>query len=101
MMMLAMLVIGAVAGAAAAWLLAQRGLRSAQARETELAAALSRLGHDLRGALSPALLMAERLEANADPAVKQAGTVVAQAMDRAASLAKAASTLAKKGKQGG
>ena len=60
-----------------------------------LALAIVKLSHDLRGALSPALLMAERLEGNTDPKVKQAGEVIAASMDRAAALAREASALAK------
>ena len=60
-----------------------------------LAQAIVKLSHDLRGALSPALLMAERLEGHADPKVKQAGETIAASMDRAAALAREASALAK------
>ena len=45
-----------------------------------------RLRHDLRGALSPALLMADRLLTHADPAVKRAGEIMVKSVDRAASL---------------
>jgi signal transduction histidine kinase len=99
------LVIGLAVGAAAATLLARRAIRAArtgqaqaQAREAAVAVAVSKLGHDLRGALSPGLLMAEHLEGNADPAVKRAATVIAQALDRAAELTRTASTLAKAGR---
>ncbi len=47
-----------------------------------------KLGHDIRGALSPALLMAEQLEAHADPAVRQAAGLITRALDRSAELAK-------------
>ena len=45
-----------------------------------------RLRHDIRGALSPALLMADRLLGNADPAVKRAGEIMVRCVDRAALL---------------
>lgn len=45
-----------------------------------------RLRHDLRGALSPALLTADRLLANADPKVQRAGNIMVQAVERSAAL---------------
>ena len=45
-----------------------------------------RLRHDIRGALSPALLTADRLLTHADPAVQRAGDVVVRAVERAAAL---------------
>ena len=45
-----------------------------------------RLRHDLRGALSPAMLTADRLVTNADPAVRRAGEFMIKSVDRAASL---------------
>ncbi len=44
---------------------------------------VGRLGHDLRGLLSPALLAAERLQTHADPAVKRGADTVLRALDRA------------------
>ena len=73
--------MGALAGAAGAALL-MRGRWSRR---------VSRLSHDLRGALSPALLMAERLEAHPDPKARQAGEIIAQSIERAANRAKQAS----------
>ena len=46
--------------------------------------ALSSLRHDLNGILSPALLIADRLAAHADPAVQKAAEVVATTVERAA-----------------
>jgi hypothetical protein len=96
-MPIAMLVLGAVLGAAIAWLLARRAVQAAQAREAAATAAISKLAHDVRGAMSPALLMAEHLESNSDPAVKRAATTIAQAMERAAEMARTASARAKSG----
>lgn len=44
------------------------------------------LRHDLRGVLSPALMMSDRLTNHADPAVQRAGTAVVRSIDRATSL---------------
>jgi signal transduction histidine kinase len=80
----------------AAWaVVCQRRLGAARARAATLAAAMVKLGHDLRGALSPAMLMSERLESNPDPAIRQAGTIVARALDRATALSQDASQLAR------
>ena len=45
-----------------------------------------RIRHDMRGALSPALLLADRLLNHADPAVKRTGDIVVRSIERAASL---------------
>lgn len=57
-----------------------------QAAAGQLEAAISTLRHDLRGVLSPALLMADRLTTNPDPAVQRAGEVVVRSIDRATAL---------------
>ena len=44
----------------------------------------SALRHDLRGILSPAMLIADRLLAHQDPAVQRAGEVVNRTVERAA-----------------
>jgi signal transduction histidine kinase len=75
---------------AAGELAAMQGeLRAALWRNARLAAlgtAVAKVSHDLRGALSPALLAAERLQANADPAIQRTGDVLAGAVDRATAL---------------
>lgn len=53
------------------------------ARLGELEAAISALRHDLRGVLSPALLVADRLLAHSDPKVARAGETVVKAVRRA------------------
>ena len=53
------------------------------ARLAVLEAATSALRHDLRGMLSPALLVADRLLAHPDPAVVRAGETVVKAITRA------------------
>jgi len=45
--------------------------------------ALSSLRHDLRGILSPALLMSDRLIAHPDPAIQRAGNVILRTVERA------------------
>ena len=44
------------------------------------------LRHDLRGVLSPALMMSDRLINHADPTVQRAGTAVVRSIDRATGL---------------
>ncbi len=62
----------------------------------ELVEIVRRASHDLRGAVSPALLMAERLEAHADPEVRTAAAVVAEALDRASAISRATSAAVKR-----
>jgi signal transduction histidine kinase len=67
----------------------QRELRAALWRNARLAAlgtAVAKVSHDLRGALSPALLAAERLQAHADPAIVRTGDMLARAVERATAL---------------
>lgn len=75
---------------AAAELAAMQGeLRAALWRNARLAAlgiAVAKVSHDLRGALSPALLAAERLQSSADPAIVRTGNLLAQAVERATAL---------------
>jgi signal transduction histidine kinase len=64
-------------------------MRTAEWRSARLAALVAtvgRAGHDLRGILSPTLLMAERLQMNADPKVSRAGDVVVRDVERATDL---------------
>ena len=53
------------------------------ARLAALEAATSSLRHDVRGMLSPALLVADRLLAHSDPKVVRAGETVVKAVKRA------------------
>ena len=95
----AALLLGAVLGAGVIWFMHRNAEAAARADVAELSAAVSALTHDLRGALSPSLLMAERLERHGDPAVRQAGETISKAMDRATSLCRDASTNAKRYRQ--
>ncbi len=52
-------------------------------RLAALEAATSSLRHDLRGVLSPALLVADRLLAHSDPVGVRAGETVVKAVRRA------------------
>ena len=54
----------------------------AQARLAELEANTVSLRHDLRGILSPSLMLADRLLNHADPKVKRVGEVMVQTVDR-------------------
>jgi hypothetical protein len=53
------------------------------ARLAALEAATSSLRHDVRGMLSPALLVADRLLAHPDPKIARAGETVVKAVNRA------------------
>ncbi len=67
----------------------QRALSAVLGRNARLVSvgtSVAKIGHDLRNVLSPALLAAERLSQNADPAIRRAGEVVAGAVDRANDL---------------
>jgi signal transduction histidine kinase len=56
------------------------------ARLAALGAALARVSHDLRGILAPALLSAERLQGNTDPALRRIGDSIARTVERATEL---------------
>ena len=53
------------------------------ARLAALEAATSSLRHDVRGMLSPALLVADRLLAHSDPKIVRAGETIVKAVNRA------------------
>lgn len=94
-LVLAALAIAAM-GAAVTWAVLHNAGQANRVREQALAKSMVELSHDIRGALSPCLLMAERLESSADASVRQAGTIIAKAIDRASDIAKAGSELAKR-----
>ena len=56
---------------------------TAQVTLAELRVHLSSLRHDIRGILSPALLVADRLLAHEEPAVRRAGEVITRTVERA------------------
>lgn len=65
---------------------------AAQARLDAIEKQAAGLRHDLRGALSPALIISDRLVESADPAVRRAGESVIRSIERAAALLSAAKT---------
>lgn len=78
----------------------QHELRTALWRNARLAGlgtVVAKVSHDLRGILTPALLSAERLQIHADPRVRRAGEVLAQAVDRAADLVRRTLEYAREG----
>lgn len=67
----------------------QRGLRAALAQKTHLAAlgtAVAKINHDLKGILSSALLVSDRLATSEDPAVRRLAPTLVNAIERAAAL---------------
>src|SRR4051812_28761080 len=62
---------------------AEAAARSAAAQRNDRTA---QLWHDLRGALSPALLTTDRLSASDDPAVRKAAQIVIRSISRATQI---------------
>ncbi len=67
----------------------------AAAPTADVAALLGRAIHDIRGTISPALLMSEQLESHADPAVRAAAAAISEALDRATQICRETTTAAK------
>jgi signal transduction histidine kinase len=55
---------------------------SAEARIEALERLVSSLRHDLRGAITPAALIADRLRQNSDPAIQRSAARIAQVVER-------------------
>jgi len=55
---------------------------TAQPRVEVLERLVSELRHDLRGAISPAALIADRLRQNADPGIQRSGRTIGLVVDR-------------------
>lgn len=53
-----------------------------QSRVEELERLVSELRHDLRGAMSPAALIADRLRQHSDPAVQRSGKTIGLVVER-------------------
>jgi hypothetical protein len=53
-----------------------------QSRVEELERLVSKLRHDLRGAMSPAALIADRLRQHSDPAVQRSGKTIGLVVER-------------------
>jgi signal transduction histidine kinase len=83
-------IVGAAIGAVLVWLTLRPRLAQAAAAAETMAALLSTFSHDVRGALSAGVLMAERLQHNPDPAVREAAAILMSSMDRAAEAARVA-----------
>ncbi len=62
---------------------------AAQAHIDEVEARAAALRHDLRGVLSPALMVTDRLLSNPDPAIQRAGQAIVRSVDRATALIQA------------
>lgn len=58
-------------------------VRGMQQQMEEYRAAVAAMRHDLRGILSPALMMSDRLLCHADPTVQRAGQAVVRSIERA------------------
>ncbi len=67
----------------------ERSIVEAEQRIAELELLVSHTRHDVNGALTPALMVADRLRSNADPAVSNAGEKIATSILRATSILKA------------
>jgi len=65
------------------------GAAAAAARLAEVEARAATLRHDLRGVLSPALMVTDRLLGNPDPAVQRAGQAIVRSVDRATAIIQA------------
>ncbi len=61
-------------------------LRERAAELRDRAEGRRQLRHDLRGALSPALLMVDRLLSSSDPSIRRAGEMTLRAVERASAL---------------
>lgn len=70
-------------------------VRAAQARIDAIEQQIAGLRHDLRGALSPALIMSDRLVDSADPAIRRAGEAVVRSIEKAAALLAASKAASK------
>ncbi len=94
------LLAGLLGGAAGTALLRRKPApppeRVEDKRLAELAEVLNRSNHDIRGALSPALLMVEQLEGHTDAAVRQTATSISRAMDHATRICREAAAAARR-----
>lgn len=61
-----------------------------QSRVKELEQLIAELRHDLRGAISPAALIADRLRQSNDPAVQRSGGTIATVVERVLAILDAA-----------
>jgi hypothetical protein len=71
--------LGFAAGALLGWYLAAAPQRKARQRRAQLR-------HDLRNAMAPALMVAERLSANAAPDIRNKGEILEKAVNQMVAL---------------
>jgi hypothetical protein len=64
---------------------------AAQSRVEELERLVSELRHDLRGAISPAALIADRLRQSSDPAMQRSGNTIGIVVERVLAILEATS----------
>lgn len=62
---------------------------TAQSRVQQLERLVSELRHDLRGAISPAALIADRLRQSSDPAVERSGKTIGLVVERVLAILEA------------
>ena len=63
-----------------------RSIEEAEARIVELERLVSALRHDVRGAITPALLVADGLRNSSEPKTKRAGEKIGDSIDRVTKL---------------
>ena len=68
---------------------AGRSIEAAEARIAELERLISNVRHDVNGALTPALMVADRLASNADPALRRSGEKIGESILRVTGMLKA------------
>jgi hypothetical protein len=66
---------------------------SARARVEELEKLVSALRHDIRGAITPTALIADRLRHNSDPAIQRSATRIAAVVERVLAILNATNEL--------
>ena len=74
-------------------MLMKRSVEDMERRIDELEQLVATLRHDVNGALTPALLMADQLRMSADPATQRAGERIGQAIVRVTNLLKSSRDL--------
>lgn len=74
-----------------------RGALTQKARLAALGMAVTKIHHDLRGILSSAMVVSERLEKSGDPEVRRLTPTIVNAIDRAVALCTQTMTFAREG----
>ncbi len=68
---------------------AERTIEAAELRIAELEKLISNVRHDVNGALTPALMVADRLASNEDPALRRSGEKIGESILRVTKMLKA------------